>query len=69
MYIKLDGPPIPREAVKFNYFVRSLIKLYWQQMLQDQADIEAYLAWKAEQEDDDDTYGLFEAIKKVVVDD
>lgn len=69
IYKKQDGPPAKREAIKFNYFVRSLIKLYWQQVMDEQVDIEAYLAWKESQRDeDDDDWGLFEAVKKVVAD-
>lgn len=69
IYTKLDGPPQPRIMGTFNYFVRSLMKLYWQQVLEDQQDIEAYLAWKESQkEDEEDDWGLFEAVKKVVAD-
>lgn len=67
IYKKQDGPPVPREFVRFNYFVRQLIKLYWQQILEEQVGIEAYEAWKLSLVDEDD-WGLFEAVKRVDVD-
>ncbi len=67
MYKKLDGPPARRDVCKFNYFVRQLIKLYWQQILEEQVGIEAYNNWKKSLVEEDD-WGLFEAVKKVDVD-
>ncbi len=67
IYRKLDGPPTGVAHARFNYFVRSLIKFYWQQVMQDQASLESYADWKASQQDKDDwsNWGLFEVIKKV----
>ena len=69
IYKKLDGPPTKMEAIKFNYFVRQLIKLYWQQVLNEQQDIQAYTVWKNSlRDDEEDDWGLFEVIKKVEAD-
>lgn len=46
LYQKYDGPP--RSAWTFNYFVRSLITMYWSQVLDEREDQAAYEAWKAE---------------------
>ena len=67
LYKSLDGPPAGRTLAKFNYFVRSLITLYWQQVLEEQADAQAFEAWKNSLKDEDDM-DLFEDIKRVVAD-
>lgn len=67
MYTSLDGPPKPLTVVKFNYFVRELITLYWQQILAHREDEFAFAAWKNSQRDEDDL-DLFEDIKRVVAD-
>lgn len=46
MYTSLDGPPALSAARSFNYFVRSLITMYWQQVLQAREDEQAFEVWK-----------------------
>lgn len=70
LYSSLDGPPEGRVAVKFNYFVRSLITYYWQLVLEARASDEEYEAWKASQvQEEDDEFlniNIQEIIKKTV---
>jgi hypothetical protein len=66
LYKKFDGPP--RSAYTFNYFVRSLITLYWSQVLEEQEDEAEYQAWKADT-DERGYPALFETVKKTVADD
>lgn len=71
LYTSLDGPPAKNVAIKFNYFVRSLLTYYWQQVLEARASDEDYEAWKASQvvEEEDYEYlgiDIAEIIKKTV---
>lgn len=42
LYMNLDGPPKGTTLVKFNYFVRSLITMHWQQLMEMKGDEEAW---------------------------
>lgn len=67
LYKNLDGPPTGVTAAKFNYFVRSLITLYWQQVLEmrnEDADWEAMNFVESEWTDAE----MFDFIKKVEAD-
>lgn len=68
IYQKLDGPPERRQAVTFNYFVRSLITMYWQQVLEQRHDAEVYQGWLDSRNPDRDNEELFEDIKRLVAD-
>lgn len=46
LYTGLDGPPEKRVCAKFNYFVRSLITYYWEQVLDARQSELEYEAWK-----------------------
>lgn len=67
MYVSLDGRPKPLTLVKFNYFVRELITMYWHQALAQREDAQAFEAWKSSMRDEDDM-DLFDSIKRVVAD-
>ncbi len=71
MYLSLDGPPSTEALGSFNYFPRNLIKLCWQQIMEQRNDTEAFEEWKnsLKKDDDDDAYvGLFEDIKRLTSD-
>lgn len=71
LYNSLDGPPAKTVCVKFNYFVRSLLTYYWQQVLEARASEEEYEAWKAANAPEEEDYeylnlNIAEIIKKTV---
>lgn len=71
LYTSLDGPPAKMVNVKFNYFVRSLLTYYWQQVLEARASEEEYEAWKAANAPEEEDYeylnvNIAEIIKKTV---
>lgn len=48
LYKQLDGPPkAHRVGPQFNYFVRSLLTLYWNQVLEARANEKAFKEWQA----------------------
>ncbi len=69
LYVQLDGPPNGITAAKFNYFVRQLITLYWQQVMEFREDEAEFEQWKAEREPEPYTgmsdAEIFDFIKKV----
>lgn len=68
LYEKLNAPPTGVEHAKFNYFVRALMRMYWQQVLENRQDEDSYSEWVSSQkQDEDDGFELAEYIKRLVV--
>lgn len=73
LYNKHDGPPVRKIHEEFNYFVRELLKYYWQLELRKRADEQSHREW-AEKERQDvlkkiEKYGespeLYEMLKRL----
>lgn len=61
LYTKLSGPPSADTLVQFSQFTRSLIRLYWNQLMKQTQDMESFNEWKERYERDKEDEAVFMA--------